>query len=224
MTETLQFALERAVIVDLLGEVAGAEIRFIEKLIADSSALRHARRGKLQPAARPLLRMEPAPMCRLRPAGIQSRPRVPWQARQPASSGDRELYKGRKSRSWFQCENVTKPAITQAAAIRIEAICFHVRLSSSRFIWSSIYVLHLHAHDFLISGNHFVPYLQEQIESNSRLLRCQRNFVDLLVLSGKKLPDGGLRVLLETVRRVRLHRRAPIGSPHQSSFPSRVGQ
>ena len=48
----LQFAFERAAIVDLFGEIAGAEVGAVEELETDAAGFRQARAGEREPRIR----------------------------------------------------------------------------------------------------------------------------------------------------------------------------
>jgi len=129
--------------IDLLGKVAGAEIRLIEKLVAD----------------RPLFGTPAAASCSRssatfedgtstevppRPTGI---PIALAHLRDTAPRLRRQgVYRGRNRAPGSSARNVTSLAITAAAAIRIEAI---VSTSACQAVVHLVLYLrlHLHAHD-----------------------------------------------------------------------------
>jgi hypothetical protein len=57
--------------------------------------------------------------------------------------------------------------------------------------------IHLHTHDLLVSGYYLVPYLQEKLERQVRLLSGQCDFVNLLAFTTQEPVYEYIRILLK---------------------------
>ena len=188
----LEFAFQCAAIVHMLGEVRGAEVGLIKQLEPDSARLGQSGGGKISrnsatfadgtstvPPFSATRYCTPVPFSRSTTA--------------PASSGASALNSGRKSLSRRHRASPNKPPPARAAAIRIEVRWRDDRpaMMLSQLVHAA--PLHLHAHDFLVRLNDFVPDLNKQLQAKLRTLSGQHRGMQFSALPGKRSLDCSVR-------------------------------
>ena len=199
----LQLAFERAAIVDLFGEIAGAEVGAVEKLEADAPGFRQARTGERQSAHPPRDRREPetvAPVSSSRYSIPASRIFCVTAA---ASSGGECAVEDAERAFVLPPE---KPEGGGADHDRDEdsEICWPrlkrlpdcCQLIHGDIRNSSDAQLHRHLHDFLVGRNELISHLLEQFEREFRPLGGERDAGDVALSAGQKVHGGRFGVLL----------------------------